>query len=103
MKAKQMRFTWDQPQKAEPPQKQPSNDIWEPGELIDDSLPPHVLKIVNELIWGCWITEGIDGSFAHELLLEEVSKSIDRWTRYAEKKIVEELQEETRANNANAR
>lgn len=89
MKAKQMRLEWDKPAKPELPQEIPSNDDWEPGELIDETLPPRVLKLVNELIWACWITEG---QWMHEHMIQEVQRSVNRWAKCAEENIIEDLQ-----------
>lgn len=90
MKAKQMRLNWDAPVKPEPSQKPLASGDWEPGELIDDTLPPHVLKLVNDLIWACWITEG---QWMHEHMMQEVQRSVSRWAKCAEENIIEDLQQ----------
>lgn len=93
MNAKQLRIDWDRP-KADVKYDSHSDGSWSEmcPRLIDDDLPENVLEVVNNFLWACWLTECVPDSFANELLLKDVKESIARWTQYADKKLVEEVQ-----------
>src|SRR5882762_3068828 len=92
-KVKQLPLSWNErPERC--PDPTPANvDAWAGWSLIDDDLPSEVLQTVNAFVGAAWIASLVPDSFAYNLLIEDLNKTIKGWSGYANGKVAKMLQE----------